>query len=156
MPWRNLPKNSAHYWVLSGVNLAWFLYHPLEIAQGKYSYYTPSSTAILTLTALWTFAQFSNFSAHLTLSSLRPAGTATRGIPKGYGFNWVTCPNYFFETVGWVTVWVLSGFNWAVGFFTLVSAGQMYLWAVKKEKRYRKEFGDKYKKKRSVMIPGLL
>jgi len=53
-------------------------------------------------------------------------------------------------------VWALGGFNWAVGLFTLVSAGQMYLWAVKKEKRYRNEFGDKYKKKRAVLIPGLL
>ncbi|KAF8437439.1 synaptic glycoprotein SC2 [Terfezia claveryi] len=156
MPWRNLPKNSTHYWILSGMNLAWFLYHPLVITEGKYTFYTPSSTAILTLTALWVFAQLSNFSAHLTLSNLRPAGTTTRGIPRGYGFNWVTCPNYFFEVLGWLAVWALSGFNWAVGLFTLVSAGQMYLWAVKKENRYRKEFGDKYKKKRAVLIPALL
>lgn len=102
------------------------------------------------------FAQVSNFSTHLTLSNLRRAGTTTRGIPRGYGFNWVTCPNYFFEVLCWLAVWALSGFNWAVGLFTLVSAGQMYLWALKKEKRYRKEFGDKYKKKRAVLIPALL
>lgn len=39
---------------------------------------------------------------HLNLRSLRPAGTRTRAIPKGYGFNLVSCPNYFFEMVSWV------------------------------------------------------
>jgi very-long-chain enoyl-CoA reductase len=29
----------------------------------------------------------------------------------------------------------------------------MWSWALKKEKRYRKEFGDKYKKKRTVLLP---
>ncbi|KAF8473466.1 synaptic glycoprotein SC2 [Kalaharituber pfeilii] len=156
MPWRNLPKNSTHYWILSGVNLAWFLYHPLNTVEGKFSYWNPSAKATYILTALWVFAELSNYWTHLTLSSLRPAGTTERGIPTGYGFNWVTCPNYFFETMSWVFVWGLSGFNWAAGLFTLISAGQMYLWALKKEKKYRQEFPDKYKKKRFVMIPWLL
>jgi len=156
MPWRNLPKNSLHYWILSGLNLAWFTYHPLNTTAGKYSYYTPSNTATLGLIALWLYAESSNFSTHLTLSSLRPAGTTARGIPRGYGFNWVTCPNYFFEVLAWISLWALSGFNWSIGLFILIGTGQMYPWAVKKERRYRKEFGDKYKKKRSVMIPGLL
>jgi len=156
MPLRNLPKNSAHYWILSGLNIAWFIYHPLNTIAGKYSYYTPSSTTIYVLICLWLFAELSNFYTHLTLSKLRPAGSTVRGIPKGYGFNWVTCPNYFFELLGWTALWVLSGFNWALALFIIVGAGQMYMWALKKEMRYRKDFDEKYKKKRSVMIPGLL
>jgi very-long-chain enoyl-CoA reductase len=31
----------------------------------------------------------------------------------------------------------------------------MASWAAKKERRYRKEFGDKYKRKRFVIIPGI-
>jgi len=39
--------------------------------------------------------------------------------------------------------------------FTAVAAGQMYVWAVKKHRRYRKEFGDKYPRNRKAMIPFL-
>ncbi|KAI5801724.1 3-oxo-5-alpha-steroid 4-dehydrogenase-domain-containing protein [Peziza echinospora] len=156
MPAFNIFKNSFHYWILSGALLGWFTYHPLNALEGKFSVFTPSNTVILVATLVWVWAQLSNFSAHLTLSNLRPAGTTVRGIPKGYGFDWVTCPNYFFEAVGWICVWVLSGCNWAVLLFAAVSTAQMYAWAIKKEKRYRKEFGDKYKRKRAVIVPGLL
>jgi len=39
--------------------------------------------------------------------------------------------------------------------FVIVAVGQMAVWAKKKESRYRKEFGDKYSKKKFGMIPGL-
>ena len=50
---------------------------------------------------------------------------------------------------------MISGFNWSVLLFAVVSVAQMSQWAVKKEKRYRKEFGDKYKRKRYTMLPGI-
>lgn len=43
------------------------------------------------------------------MRALRPPGTRTRGIPQGYGFNLVSFPNYFFETVGWVVISVMTG-----------------------------------------------
>ena len=55
------------------------------------------------------FAELSNLSAHLTLRSLRPAGTTKRAIPYGYGFSLVSCPNYFFETVAWTVIAVMTG-----------------------------------------------
>lgn len=91
----------------------------------------------------------------MTLRNLRPAGSRKRAIPRGYGFDSVTCPNYSFEVLGWVAVWILSGGNWSVGLFAVVGGISMLRWAQKKERRYRKEFGNAYKKK-SVMIPGIL
>jgi very-long-chain enoyl-CoA reductase len=58
------------------------------------------------------FAEFSNLLTHLNLSSLRPAGTTVRQIPKGYGFNLVSCANYWFETVAWAAFTGLT-LNWA-------------------------------------------
>jgi len=64
----------------------------------------------------------------------------------------VSCPNYLFETLGWVIVSVVSG-SWAAWLFTACSTGQMLLWASKKQRLYKQEFGDKYPKRRKAMIP---
>ena len=50
------------------------------------------------------FFELSNLHTHLNMRSLRPAGSTKRAIPYGYGFSLVSCPNYFFELMGWVTV----------------------------------------------------
>lgn len=54
------------------------------------------------------FGQLSNLVTHLNLRSLRPAGTKTRQIPRGYGFNYVSCPNYFFESIVWFAFTALT------------------------------------------------
>lgn len=123
------------------------------------------------------YAELSNLVTHLNLASLRPKGTKTRAIPRGYGFDRVSCANYWFETVAWGAFTGLT-LNWAGAFvplplspslsfslslrdcargtsadsrestaaalFSAVAVGQMYVWALKKHRRYRKEFGDKY------------
>ena len=40
---------------------------------------------------------------------MRPAGTTKRGIPYGFGFGLVSCPNYLFETLAWTTITVMTG-----------------------------------------------
>jgi very-long-chain enoyl-CoA reductase len=149
MPVRNIFKNCAHYWIFSGVNLAYWIYSPS-------SYTALSSSTINYVDALglilFVFGEFSNLSTHLTLSNLRSPGGTERGIPKGYGFDIVTCPNYMFETVAWTGVLLVTKSLSTVLFLVLATA-QMQQWAVKKERALRAEFGDKYKKKRYVMIP---
>ncbi|TGZ85193.1 hypothetical protein EX30DRAFT_392562 [Ascodesmis nigricans] len=159
MPFRNIFKNSAHYWILSGINLAYFLYMP---AVSPTASWWPKSldpmqnpNVIYAACALWLFSEASNFHTHMTLRNLRPSdGSTKRQIPRGYGFNLVTCPNYLFESLAWFAVMILSGGHWASVLFLVVSTGQMMAWAKKKEHRYRKEFGRAYKKK-SSMFPGL-
>lgn len=58
------------------------------------------------------FAELSNLKTHLTLASLRPKGTKVRQVPRGYGFNTVSCGNYFFESIAWVAFTGLT-LNWA-------------------------------------------
>ncbi|KAI5795584.1 3-oxo-5-alpha-steroid 4-dehydrogenase-domain-containing protein [Geopyxis carbonaria] len=160
MPFTNLFKNSGHYWVFSGINLAYFLYLPAMTSSSAFWWpkaLDPETNPVVMwgAVALWVFAQVSNYKTHVTLRNLRPAdGSTQRMIPRGYGFNLVTCPNYLFEALAWVAILIISGGNWAAALFLAVSGGQMMLWAKKKERRYRKEFGRQYKKKRS-MIPGI-
>jgi len=54
------------------------------------------------------WAELSNLITHINLRNLRPPGTRVRKIPYGYGFNLVSCPNYFFEIVAWIAVVALT------------------------------------------------
>lgn len=149
MPRNNIVKNSGHYWLLSGFNLAYWTYSPNSPAA------RPSNPLLTYLgLALFVIGELGNFSTHLTLKNLRKPGTTQRGIPQGLGFNLVTCPNYMFESLAWVGIALV---NWSLStvLFIVVAVGQMGVWAWKKEKRYRKEFGDKYKRKRYAILPGI-
>lgn len=147
MPLSNLFKNSAHYWILSGFGIAHFLYAPNFVG-------SQSIPLIYSAVAVFFFAELANFCTHLILRDLRPAGTNARAIPRGFGFSLVSCPNYFFEMVAWIAFSVMTGLP-SAWFFTAVASGQMWMWAVKKHKRYLKEFPE-YPKSRKPMIPFLM
>ncbi|KAG0244169.1 3-oxo-5a-steroid 4- dehydrogenase [Actinomortierella wolfii] len=149
MPLRNLFKNSAHYHLLSGVNLAYFVYGPWNGKSEPLS--QRSELLVYACIALYAFSELSNYVTHVTLRNLRPPGTRVRKIPRGYGFNLVSCPNYFFETLAWTAVAILTQ-SWATYLFLIVATGQMYIWAVQKHKSYRKEFSD-YPRNRKAMFP---
>lgn len=150
MPLRNIFKNSFHYWTLSGALIAAFIYSPSSAAAQE-----PRPLLLYTGLAVYLFGELANLQTHLTLKGLRSRGGTERGIPQGVLFNLVTCPNYFTEALSWLGVYLVSGFSWGVLIFLVVSVVQMRQWAIKKERRYRKEFGDKYKRKRYTMLPGL-
>lgn len=151
MPAFNIFKNSAHYWLLSGINIAYWVFRPDAPTATEH----PNPVLLYGGLALYVIGELGNLNAHLILRGLRKPGTTERGIPQGLGFNLVTCPNYMFEVTSWVGVYLVSGLSWSVLLFIIVSTAQMYVWAKKKERRYRKEFGDQYKKKRFGIIPGL-
>lgn len=152
MPARNIFKNCGHYWALAGVNIAYWVFRPDS----------PTATNELKPILyyggllLFVFGELANLNAHLILRGLRRPGTTERGIPKGFGFGLVTCPNYMFEILAWIGIYLLTGLSWSVLLFIVVGTLQMWEWARKKERRYRQEFGDKYKRKRFVVLPPLL
>jgi very-long-chain enoyl-CoA reductase len=137
MPARNIFKNSGHYWVFSGLLLAYFTYAPDSPTQ------TGSITSPLTILGVLLFiiGEAGNLNAHLVLRDLRREGTTERGIPRGIGFGLVTCPNYMFETIAWLGIWAVNRSLSTVVFLVLAVA-QMASWALKKERRYRKEFPE--------------
>ncbi|KAF4343680.1 enoyl reductase [Fusarium beomiforme] len=150
MPWKNIFKNSFFYWAFSGALCAYCIYHPSSLAAKAD---TPAIDAVGV--ALYCFSEFMNALVHQYLSSLRSTGGTERKIPVGYGFGIVTCPNYLYEVLAWIGVIIVSR-DWSVALFISIGAAQMISWAKGKERAYRKEFGDRYKKKRYVIFPGLL
>jgi len=149
MPVKNIFKNSAHYWLLAGFNIAFWIYKP-----GSPTERVESVLVRYVAFAMFMVGETGNLLDHLILRSLRKEGGTERGLPRGIGFDSVTCPNYGFEALAWVGIWLLT-WSLSTGLFVVVAVGQMYIWARKKESRYRKEFGDKYKRKRFAMIPFL-
>ncbi|KAI9485448.1 MAG: 3-oxo-5-alpha-steroid 4-dehydrogenase-domain-containing protein [Benjaminiella poitrasii] len=149
MPFRNVFKNSAHYWLLSGVNLAFWVYGPW-FSQGRNAA-VRNDVWLFGSIAVWAWAEISNLITHVTLRNLRPPGTRVRAIPYGYGFDLVSCPNYLFEFIAWTAICFLTT-SWSAFLFNIVATGQMYVWAVKKHKNYRKEFKE-YPRNRKAMFP---
>ncbi|KAJ1862058.1 3-oxo-5a-steroid 4- dehydrogenase [Coemansia sp. RSA 486] len=151
MPLMNVFKNSFHYHMLSGLNLAYWVYSPSTAHGTPLAAKLGNPTLMAILTGVFLFAEVSNLMTHVTLRNLRPPGTRVRRIPYGYGFDIVSCPNYLFETLAWVAIAGMTR-SFAAVFFLIVSSGQMYIWAVKKHKQYKREFSD-YPKSRKAMIP---
>ena len=150
MPVFNVFKNSFFYWTLSGLLCAVSIYNPRSLAARA-----DQPLVDLAGLALYLFGEAGNALVHLYLSSLRSTGGTERKIPSGYGFALVTCPNYMYEILSWVGIIIVSR-DWTVLVFIAIGGAQMYTWAKGKESAYRKEFADKYKKKRFVILPGLL
>ncbi|KAF8339664.1 3-oxo-5-alpha-steroid 4-dehydrogenase-domain-containing protein [Cantharellus anzutake] len=152
MPLRNIFKNSAHYHILSGILLAGGVYGPWYSRKALAGSLRANPTFLAACTGVWLVAEALNFHAHLTVRNLRPAGTKTRGIPRGGLFELVSVPNYFTEVVAWTAITVMTQSPFAV-LFLVVSTGQMAIWAAKKHRGYKKEFGSNYPKGRKAMFP---
>ncbi|PKY03141.1 steroid reductase [Aspergillus campestris IBT 28561] len=152
MPARNIVKNSSYYWIMVS-SMAYHAFRP-----GPAAVTTLSETAMLCIgVALFIFGELANLNAHFVLRNLRRPGSSERGIPRGLGFGMVTCPHYLFEVVSWVGIYLVGGMrSWSILAFIVVGSVQMALWSKKRERRYRLEFGGRYKPKRFVMIPGVV
>ncbi|XP_033367436.1 very-long-chain enoyl-CoA reductase-like [Parus major] len=106
------------------------------------------------------FCQLGNFSIHVALRNLRPAGSKTRKIPypTRNPFTWlfllVSCPNYTYEVGSWIGFTIMTQCL-PVALFSLVGFVQMAIWAQGKHRSYLREFRD-YPPLRSPIIPFLL
>ncbi|XP_076440618.1 very-long-chain enoyl-CoA reductase-like isoform X1 [Babylonia areolata] len=153
MPIRNIFKNSVYYWGFAAF-VAYFMNHPL---------YTPPAYGDMQVyggLAAFFFAELGNFSVHLALRNLRPAGSKVRKIPISTTnpFTWlfglVSCPNYTYEVMAWVSFSVMTQCLPAA-IFTFAGFYQMAVWAKGKHRNYLKEFKD-YPRRRTSIFPFLL
>ena len=74
---------------------------------------------------------------HVIQRSLRPPGGKGYVIPRGFGFDQITCANYTFEVWGWI---LFAAATWTLPalMFIGAGAGQMAVWAKAKHARLRK------------------
>ena len=152
MPLRNIFKNSAYYWGF-GAALGYYVNHPL--------YTAPPDSQVTFWMYCWAIMELGNLSIHIALRNLRPPGTKIRRIPMPNSnpftwlFNFTSCPNYTYEIAGWICFTFMTN-CFMSGVFTFVGFMQMMVWAQGKRRNYIKEFGDKYPKKRTALVPFLI
>ncbi|KFO19536.1 Trans-2,3-enoyl-CoA reductase [Fukomys damarensis] len=153
MPLRNIFKNCTYYWGFAAW-MAYYINHPL---------YTPptyGAQQVKLALAIFVICQLGNFSIHMALRDLRPAGSKTRKIPypTKNPFTWlfllVSCPNYTYEVGSWIGFAIMTQCL-PVALFSLVGFTQMTIWAKGKHRSYLKEFRD-YPPLRMPIVPFLL
>lgn len=133
MPLFNLFKNSFHYWVLGGsIILNYFGIGDLPLLDAALNL---NKTYVI---YFWLFCETFNFITHV---QLRLLGDKTiklgkkRVEPSGGFFELFISPNYTFEILGWLAVFLLHP-NVFTFIFWAVGAVQMYFWSKKKARKF--------------------
>lgn len=93
------------------------------------------------------------YSDHL-LRSLREPGETGYRIPRGFLYDYVSCPNYLGELLEWLG-WALMTWSLPGLLFALYTAANLGPRAIAHHRWYRREFPD-YPAKRRALIPFLL
>mmetsp|Transcript_32792 Transcript_32792/g.57082 ORF Transcript_32792/g.57082 Transcript_32792/m.57082 type:complete len:302 (-) Transcript_32792:1268-2173(-) len=154
MPFSKLPINCTYYWLFNSLLIGWFFFHP--------QYTEPSFSPLIKQALVGSFVLFEvlNGITHLKLRNLRSPGTKERGIPSGWGFDQVSCANYFWEICAWTSFAVFSKTTTSY-LFLMASIAILTKWAKDRHYRYKKEFDGKegrilYPKNRTALIPFLI
>lgn len=98
-----------------------------------------------------------NFYSHLLLRQLRPEGSVRRAIPRGFLFDYVSCPHYLFEIVSWCGYALLTALP-AAAAFALAGGVVLTIWARQRHENYTTTFDGKdgrhlYPPRRKVIFP---
>jgi len=145
MPLTNLFKNCSYYWGFAAY-IAYHINHPL--------YTSPNTYQVFVFLGLFLLCEAGNFTIHLLLRDLRPAGSRERKIPfpNSNPLSWlqagVSCPNYTYEVLAWLSFTLMTQCLPA-GLFTLAGAYQMTVWALGKHRNYKKEFTN-YPRRKAI------
>lgn len=144
MPLFNLFKNSFHYWVLNGaIAIGYFGYGFLFNDERLFEIYQFLGFDNLgLLIGLFTISELWNFYIHIRLrlwgDKQKKLGNTKKRVPINGGiFKVLIAPNYSFEVWSWIWFALIFKLNVFSLIFLAVSTVQMYLWAQKKNRKYR-------------------
>lgn len=95
-----------------------------------------------------------NKKADRMLRALRRPGDGGYSIPRGWLYEWISCPNYLGEIIEWIgwaiATWSLPGLAFAL--YTAANVGPR---ALANHRWYREQFPD-YPERRRALIPFVL
>lgn len=104
--------------------------------------------------AVFVLGMTMNARADMVLLGLKTQGGGYK-IPRGGWFEVLSCPNYFWELVEWLS-WAVMTWSWAgLGFF-LYTCANLVPRARANHRWYLQKFGEDYPKGRKAVIPFLI
>ncbi|MDE2880369.1 MAG: 3-oxo-5-alpha-steroid 4-dehydrogenase [Acidobacteriota bacterium] len=120
---------------------------------GEYGASWLSDPRFVVGTTVFVSGMILNLRSDGALIRLRKNETTEYGIPRGWAFRYVSCPNYLGEIIEWtgwaIATWSLAGLSFAV--FTFANLAPR---AVANHRWYRQKFPD-YPSDRRALIPGV-
>lgn len=148
MPIKNLYVNVFYYWLLFGISCGYSIFNNSytgELNTLKYLY----------LSMFFVF-EFFNFKCHMMQKKAKEESKGEYKIlPGNYGFQWVSCANYFWEFLSWTAFSLFTG-TWNSWVFTLCGFSIMTKWALEKHRNFKNLFGNEYPKNRKAMLPFII
>jgi very-long-chain enoyl-CoA reductase len=122
-----------------------------------HGYVPPALALVVAGAAIFVAGEVGNFVCHLKLRNLRPDGGSHHVIPRGFLFEYVSCPHYFFEIASWVGFFLMTATT-PVAAFLAATLITLFARANQAHRRYLEEFdGDegreKYPTSRKALIP---
>lgn len=143
MPVFNLFKNSLYYWGFAAF-VGYTVNYPTYVVLPRWHFMVGF--------ALFMTSLICNFICHMILAELRTPGSSELKLPRGFLFEYVTCPNYFCEIMMWFAFNILTGFTLAGTLFNICGAYQMVMWARDKHRKLKSVF-PAYPKNRKIIFP---
>ncbi|MEO8183922.1 MAG: hypothetical protein ABI895_34295 [Deltaproteobacteria bacterium] len=136
-----------YYWGFAAWNAA-SLFSP--------SYSAPALLQVGLGVLVFLLSELGNAKAHRMLRELRAEGSRERKIPRGFLFEWVSCPHYLCEIGSWVGFAIVTP-TWAALSFLVVGAGILTAWARTRHRAYRNDFPteehEAYPAQRRALLP---
>ncbi len=110
-----------------------------------------ASRAFITGLILFGAGYLVNRTADAKLASLRRAHPSGYQIPRGWFFDYLSCPNYFGEIIEWLG-WAVMAWSPAGLVFFLFTFANLFPRAIRTHQWYQAEFPD-YPPERKAVIP---
>ena len=104
--------------------------------------------------ALFFVGYYVNRRSDAMLAALRKPGESGYKIPRGWLYEWVSCPNYLGEIMVWCG-WALATWSSAGAVFLLWTLANLLPRALSNHQWYRQTF-DNYPAHRKAVFPGIL
>ncbi|GMK55347.1 hypothetical protein CspeluHIS016_0204030 [Cutaneotrichosporon spelunceum] len=150
-------RNCAYYWGITGVLIGLTLYRPAYGAEALKDSILNSPNWIRFWTVFILINEALNLNTHLHQATLRVAPGEPRKYPTGFGFQWIVCANYFFETMGVLGMVIMTGGDIGSIVYIAIASYFMSTWAIGKYRRYKKEQDPKvFPGKRWIVYPPFL